>query len=132
MLMLRAHQNGLEIAVHAIGDAAVHEALDSFAVTGAHGSIEHAQLIRTQDIPRLAASRLRASVQPAHLLDDRDVTEHCWPDRMDRCFNLRSMADQGGALRLGSAAPVAPLDPWLAMAAAVHRRGARDSASPRT
>ncbi|HEY9562650.1 MAG TPA: amidohydrolase family protein, partial [Nocardioides sp.] len=81
MLMLRAHQNGLEIAVHAIGDAAVHEALDSFAVTGAHGSIEHAQLIRTQDIPRLAASRLRASVQPAHLLDDRDVTEHCWPDR---------------------------------------------------
>src|SRR3546814_11956260 len=95
MLMLRAHQNGLEIAVHAIGDAAVHEALDSFAVTGAHGSIEHAQLIRTQDIPRLAASRLRASVQPAHLLDDRDVTEHCWPDRMDRCFSLRSMPDQG-------------------------------------
>ncbi|HEY9564693.1 MAG TPA: amidohydrolase family protein, partial [Nocardioides sp.] len=50
-------------------------------------------------------------------------TEHCWPDRMDRCFSLRSMHDQGVDLRLGSDAPVAPLDPWLAMAAAVHRSG---------
>lgn len=120
-LLTRGRAHGLEAAVHAIGDAAVHEALDAFAATGATGSIEHAQLIQAADIKRLAASGLRASVQPAHLLDDRDVTEYCWPDRMDRCFNLRSMYDAGVRLRLGSDAPVAPLDPWLAIAAAVHR-----------
>jgi len=64
-----------------------------------------------------------ASVQPAHLLDDRDVTQQCWPDRADRCFPLRSMLDAGVTLALGSDAPVAPLDPWEAMAAAVHRTG---------
>ncbi len=60
-------------------------------------------------------------MQPAHLLDDRDVTVHLWPDRQDRCFPLRSLLDAGAVLALGSDAPVSPLDPWLAMAAAVHR-----------
>jgi predicted amidohydrolase YtcJ len=46
-----------------------------------------------------------------------------WPDRADRCFPLRSLLDVGVVLALGSDAPVAPLDPWLAMAAAVHRSG---------
>ena len=60
-------------------------------------------------------------MQPAHLLDDRDSTEALWPDRLERCFALRSLADAGVPLRLGSDAPVSPLDPWLSMAAAVHR-----------
>ena len=33
------------------------------------------------------------------------------------------MLEAGVTLQLGSDAPVAPLDPWLAMAAAVHRSG---------
>jgi predicted amidohydrolase YtcJ len=66
---------------------------------------------------------VRASVQPAHLLDDRDLSAALWPDRQDRCFALRSLLAAGAELRLGSDAPVAPLDPWLAMAAAVFRSG---------
>ena len=62
-------------------------------------------------------------MQPAHLLDDRDLTELIWPGRADRCFAFRWMLDAGVALVLGSDAPVSPLDPWLAMAAAVHRSG---------
>jgi predicted amidohydrolase YtcJ len=120
-LLSRAHESGLEVAVHAIGDAAASIALDAFAATGARGSIEHAQLMTHADVARLGRLGLRASVQPAHLLDDRDVTAHCWPDRVDRCFPLRSLLDAGAILALGSDAPVAPLDPWLAMAAAVHR-----------
>jgi len=120
-LLSRATQSGLECAVHAIGDAAVSDALDAFEATGARGSIEHAQLMRWDDVPRLARLGLRASVQPAHLLDDRDVTMQCWPDRADRCFPFRRMLDVGVRLVLGSDAPVSPLDPWLAMAAAVHR-----------
>jgi predicted amidohydrolase YtcJ len=69
----------------------------------------------------MARLGLRASVQPAHLLDDRDVTEWLWPGRAERCFALRWMLDDGVTLVLGSDAPVSPLDPWLAIAAAVHR-----------
>ncbi len=120
-LMERAREHGLEVATHAIGDAAVTQALDAYAATGAVGSIEHAQLVDPADLPRRAELGIRASVQPAHLLDDRDATLRSWPDRDDRCFMLRSMVDAGVTLALGSDAPVARLDPWLAAAAAVHR-----------
>ena len=119
--MARAHQHGLYLAVHAIGDAAVRQALAAFEETGATGGIEHAQLIATADLDLWGRLDVRASVQPAHLLDDRDVTEQCWPDRTGRTFTLRSFLDHGIELALGSDAPVSPLDPWLAMAAAVHR-----------
>lgn len=129
-LLRRATGAGLECALHAIGDAAVRAVLDAFAVTGAAGSVEHAQLVELADVQRWAdlPQRVVASVQPAHLLDDRSVTEQCWPDRTDRSFMLRSFLDAGIELALGSDAPVAPLDPWLAMAAAVHR-GPEDSES---
>ncbi len=116
-----AHAHGLEVATHAIGDLALREALAAYDATGAAGSIEHAQLVRRDALPLMARLGLRASVQPAHLLDDRDVTELCWPDRAERCFAFRWMVDAGVDLALGSDAPVSPLDPWLAVAAAVHR-----------
>ena len=122
-LLARAAAGGLDVAVHAIGDRAVTEALAAFAETGARGGIEHVQLTTRDDVRRMAALGVRASVQPAHLLDDRDVTERLWPGRAERCFPLRWMLDDGVDVVLGSDAPVSPLDPWLAIAAAVHRSG---------
>ena len=113
--------SGLHVATHAIGDAAVTAALDAYAATGALGSVEHAQLIAAADVRRIADLGLRASVQPAHLLDDRDLTELIWPGQGGRSFAFRWMLDAGVRLVLGSDAPVSPLDPWLAMASAVHR-----------
>jgi predicted amidohydrolase YtcJ len=77
--------------------------------------------MRRESVLRMARIGIRASVQPAHLLDDRDVTELLWPDRCDRVFMFRTLLDAGVPLAFGSDAPVSPLDPWLAMAAAVHR-----------
>ncbi|GAA5106482.1 amidohydrolase family protein [Alloalcanivorax gelatiniphagus] len=122
-LLSRAAAGGLEVAVHAIGDRAVAEALAAFEDTGARGGIEHVQLTTRDDVRRMARLGVRASVQPAHLLDDRDVTDRLWPGRGGRCFPLRWMLDDGVDVVLGSDAPVSPLDPWLAMASAVHRSG---------
>lgn len=120
-LLAEGHARGLEVATHAIGDLALASALAAYEATGARGSIEHAQLVRREDVPRLARLGLRASVQPAHLLDDRDLAERVWPGRAERCYAFRWMLEEGVELALGSDAPVAPLDPWLAIAAAVHR-----------
>ncbi|MCW2792121.1 MAG: Amidohydrolase 3 [Nocardioides sp.] len=120
-LLARAHGAGLEVATHAIGDAAVAEALAAYGETGARGSVEHAQLVNRDDVRRMAELGIRGSIQPAHLLDDRDLTEKIWPGRAERCFAFRWMLDDGVELALGSDAPVSPLDPWLAIAAAVHR-----------
>lgn len=122
-LARRAHRNGLEMAVHAIGDRALSTALDSLEAAGATGAIEHAQLALPDDIVRMAVLGLRASVQPAHLLDDRDTADRVWAGRTARSFAFASMLRAGVTLTLGSDAPIAPLDPWLAMAAALHRSG---------
>ncbi|WP_395654167.1 amidohydrolase family protein [Phycicoccus elongatus] len=127
-IMARARALGVTAAIHAIGDAAVAATLDAFEASGQIGTMEHAQLVRWSDLPRMARLRVNASVQPAHVLDDRDVSQRWWGDRTERLYAFRAMVDAGIALMLGSDAPVSPLDPWLAMAAAVHRSG--DQRSP--
>jgi predicted amidohydrolase YtcJ len=127
-LMSRARDAGLDSAIHAIGDQANTHVLDAFAATGSRGSVEHAQLLSADDIARFAALGVTASVQPEHAMDDRDVAERYWEGRTDRAFTLRSILDAGGTLALGSDAPVAPLDPWQAISAAVGR--SRDGRAP--
>ena len=120
-LIAEGHRHGLTVATHAIGDQALETALAAYALTGARGSIEHAQLMTSRALADLARLGLVASVQPAHLLDDHETVDRVWADRAGRCFTLRSLLDAGIAVALGSDAPVAPLDPWLAIATAVHR-----------
>jgi hypothetical protein len=119
---------GLRPAIHAIGDHAVAEAIHVFEELGAAGSIEHVQLIRDADLRRLAALPVRASVQPEHAMDDRDVADRSWHGRTGRAFAFRALHDAGAELSFGSDAPVAPLDPWITMAAAVTR--SRDGRAP--
>ena len=118
-LARRASAGGIELAVHAIGDRANAVVLDVFARTGARGSIEHAQLLADGDAERMADLSVLASVQPAHLLDDREPAAALWPGKTP--YTFASMQRAGVRLALGSDAPVAPLDPWLAMSAAVGR-----------
>lgn len=120
-LMRRASAYGLVPAVHAIGDQANTIALDAFAEVGCPGRIEHAQLLSPADVPRFAELGVVAAVQPAHQPDDRDVADRHWSGRTARAFPYRSLLDSGARLELGSDAPVAPLDPWDGIAAAVAR-----------
>ncbi|MFE2045555.1 amidohydrolase [Streptomyces sp. NPDC059477] len=120
-LMRRAAEHGLTPAVHAIGDRANALALDAFAETGCGGRIEHAQLLSAADLPRFAALGVTAGVQPAHALDDRDVADRHWAGRTGRAFPYGALLAAGARLEFGSDAPVSPLDPWVGIAAAVHR-----------
>jgi len=120
-LMAAAARAGIHAAIHAIGDRANALALDAFAASGARGSIEHAQLLDDDDVARFVALDVAASVQPEHAMDDRDVIERFWSDRAERAFPLRRLHEAGVRLLLGSDAPVAPLDPWIAVSAAVDR-----------
>ena len=120
-LMRRATAAGISCAVHAIGDRANALALDAFAALGRPGRIEHAQLVAPEDFSRFAALGVVASVQPAHATADRDVADVHWHGRTGGAFALRSLLDHGATLAFGSDAPVSPLDPWPAIAAAVTR-----------
>lgn len=127
-LLTRATEHGFDVAVHAIGDRANSLALDAFDATGARGSIEHAQLLSDHDIARFARLGVTASVQPEHAMDDRDAADALWAGHTHRAFPLASLHAAGVTMALGSDAPVAPLDPWVTMAAAVGRT--RDGREP--
>jgi predicted amidohydrolase YtcJ len=120
-LLRKAIDAGIGLALHAIGDRANTVALDAFAALGVGGRIEHAQLLDPADLPRFAALDVVAGVQPAHAPDDRDAADLHWAGRTDRSFAYRALHDAGATLEFGSDAPVAPLDPWDAVASAVTR-----------
>lgn len=129
--MRLASESGIHPAVHAIGDRANRIALDAFETLGCAGSIEHAQLLSLGDVDRFAALGVVASVQPEHAVDDRDVADRYWAGRTGRAFMLASLLRAGARLALGSDAPVAPLDPWVGIAAAVGRtRDGREAWHP--
>ncbi|MFF2051609.1 amidohydrolase [Leifsonia sp. NPDC058194] len=123
-----AVDHGIEPAVHAIGDEANRRALDAFERVGARGRVEHAQLVAPEDVARFARLGVTASVQPEHAMDDRDVADRLWAGRTDRAFPLADFVRHGVRLAFGSDAPVAPLDPWVAISAAVGR--AREGREP--
>ncbi|PKI93051.1 metal-dependent hydrolase [Actinomycetales bacterium SN12] len=122
-LLTEATASGIDVAVHAIGDRAVASALDAFTFTQARGTIEHAQLVRHADLARFARLGVVASVQPEHAVDDRDMVGSLWQHQQALSHPLASLLEAGIPVRFGSDAPVAPLDPWLTIAAAVHRTG---------
>lgn len=127
----RAVDAGLVPAIHAIGDRANTLALDVFEAVGARGRIEHAQLVADGDFDRFARLGVAASVQPEHAMDDRDIADRYWAGRTERAFAFATLDRAGARLLLGSDAPVAPLDPWVSMAAAVGRdRDGRDPWHP--
>lgn len=129
-LLGQAHRAGLQAAVHAIGDAACTTVLDAFEATGCRGSVEHVQCVLPTDLPRFAALGVTASIQPQHQLDDAGIVEQIWPTAASRAYPMLDLVRSGALLRLGSDAPVAPLDPWRTLEAACQRPYRADQALP--
>lgn len=137
---------GLQIVVHAIGDAAVRRTLDGFAaVRQANGPrdsrhrIEHIELLHPSDLPRFTQLGAVASMQPLHAsrpeLDyfmfwTECVGRHRWRD----AFPWRDLHDTGTPLTFGSDWPIVAMDPYLGLDAAVNRQpwaeGLRSQALP--
>lgn len=121
---------GLQVTVHAIGDAANAEILDIYAkVAAANGRrdrrfrVEHAQHLQREDIRRFAELNVIASMQPYHAVDDsRWARKALGPRRLHGSWALRDLLDAGVRVTLGSDWPVAPLDPLSGLEAAVLRR----------
>ncbi len=136
-IVREAQQHGWAISVHAIGDRANREVLDIFeelagerqASTRFPHRIEHVQTLQPDDLPRLAALGIIASVQPIHATDDMVAVERLWGARASHSYAFRSLLDSGATLALGSDVPVASPNPFWGIHAAVTRQR-RDGTPP--
>ena len=120
---------GFPISVHAIGDRANRVVLDIFEELADSGlqpplphRIEHVQILNPADWPRLAALGVTASVQPIHALDDMDTAELFLGERTAHIYAFRSLLDSGALLAFGSDGPVADVNPFVGLHAAVVRQ----------
>src|SRR5262249_30451773 len=117
-----ADARGWQVQVHAIGDAAIRDALDAFEGTtpGRRHRLEHIETPDPADIPRFARLGVIASMQPQHAAPN--MTEvwrrHLGPERAVRGWAWRAIHESGGRLAFGTDWPVVPLDPLASIAEA--------------
>ena len=128
--METALRAGYQVNVHAIGDAANRQVLDSFE--GAYKNvggrqlrnrIEHAQVVALSDIPRFKQLDLIASMQPTHATSDMNMAEsRIGPDRLKGAYAWRTFLDQGTRIAGGSDFPVEEDNPFFGLYSAITRR----------
>ncbi len=156
-LVAPAAAEGAAVRIHAIGDEAIHQCLDIFErhpvaqATGAQATptaagpaetsaqaeaparrhtIEHLENFQPDDIARLAAAGIVASVQPRHItLDPGGPERDLGPERVPHMWPFRTLLDSGAVLAFGTDSPVTDIDPIPAVYTAVTRRDA-DSRRP--
>jgi predicted amidohydrolase YtcJ len=124
-------RNGLSLAVHAIGDRAVHEVLDGFALLRTfereqnlpplRHRIEHVQTINSADVDRLGKLGIIASMQPCHATSDSQMADNLLANRAGFSYAWRMLLDHGSNLAFGSDAPVENPNPFWGLHAAVTR-----------
>jgi len=120
----RGRENGFKLAIHAFGDEANSLTFKTLAEgpNPLPGSIiEHAQLLDLADLPLFEKLGLIASVQPQNMVDDRETCAKFWRGREHRTWAFRSIIDGGIPMKLGSDCPVAPREPWDALAVCITR-----------
>lgn len=127
----RAQRAGLQVGVHAIGDAAIEQAITTWErvandvgvgdVMRLGHRIEHFECADDDHIARAARLGLRPSVQPAFDAfwggEHGMYTERIGWDRAARMNRFGSMAAAGLRMGAGSDSTVTPMDPFVQMKA---------------
>lgn len=123
-------RRGMQITVHAIGDAAVRIALDGYeAARKANGArdsrhrIEHVEMVHPSDIPRFAGLGVIASFQPLHAPQgESPTTRGIGPDRAQHAYAWAALHRAGAPVAFSSDWPIVPVDPLLGIQTALTRQ----------
>lgn len=126
----KALGKGYQVGIHAIGDHANREVLDSYAAAyklhpdgiRLRNRVEHAQIVSLQDIPRYVPLHLIASMQPTHATSDMNMAEdRIGHDRIQGAYAWQHFLKQGTVVAGGSDFPVESPNPFYGLYSAVTR-----------
>jgi predicted amidohydrolase YtcJ len=119
-----AHRQERAVAVHCVSEVELVFALAVLEAAGtfAGDRIEHASIVASELMARMATLGLGVCVQPHFVAErgDRYLAD-VEPRHHADLYRLRSLLDAGLPLAGGSDGPFGRADPWAAMAAAVTR-----------
>jgi predicted amidohydrolase YtcJ len=126
-----ALRHGWQVCTHAIGDKGNALVLDAYEaalkavpeVKDPRLRIEHAQVVRKEDIARFHDLGVIASMQPSHASDDmRWADARLGPGRVDGAYAWSWFRDAGVRLAFGSDFPVEVVNPFWGIYAALTRQ----------
>jgi predicted amidohydrolase YtcJ len=131
----RYEREGFQIFLHAVGDKAIHMALDAYEaaartnrMAGRRHRIEHGEIPRPDDIPRFRQLGVVASTQPMFANPDKTTLESfavlLGPERASRADAFKAWDDAGVAQAFGSDWPVTTMEPLRQIYCAVTRQTA--------
>ena len=115
-MMTDAASRGIDVHVHALGERAVHEALNAVsAAREAHPDsptnfvLVHIEVIADQDIPRFAELGVYAQTSPLWFSYDEYGEQFVSDDQFQRYWPVRSLEREGARLAFGSDFPATGL-----------------------
>ncbi|WP_076409994.1 amidohydrolase [Shewanella sp. UCD-KL12] len=128
--MTTAMKAGFQVNTHAIGDHANKLVLDSYEAlieqTGTkplRHRVEHAQILRLEDIPRFAELGIIASMQATHATSDKNMAEdRVGSERIKGAYAWHKLLEANAIIAAGSDFPVEPANPFFGLHASVTRQ----------
>lgn len=139
--VIDAHRSGLQIAIHAIGERAIEQAIsayqraiDKYPRDDHRHRLEHCELPLLRHIARARELGLIISVQPAY--------EYVWggkgkmydarlgEERRKKTNPLRTLVDKGALVVGGSDSDITPMRPMLGIHSAVNHPTAEQRLTP--
>lgn len=125
----RADEKGVQIEVHAIGDACCAQILDCYEEAFKNSLdkdrrfiIDHFHAPKTSDIDRMIKNKIIFSTQFIQFATDINMLEGIIPEAMMKnLYPWRQVIDKGGIMCNGSDTPVDSAEPFKALYVAVTR-----------
>jgi len=133
-MVVEADRRGLQVHIHAIGDAAVRSALDAFELARRHNpagmlpfALTHAQFVAPEDQSRFAPANVIAVLQLLWALEDagtvENVQQYIDPAIYRTMYPARSLLDSGAKIAGASDWSVSSGAPFEAIYQAETRLG---------
>lgn len=124
----RADAAGYQVIIHAIGDRAVEQAIQTLSRVTDGGNprrhrIEHASMLPRDLIAKMAKHSIRAAVQPLFITSDSWAADRLGEDRVRDLYPLKSMITAGIIVSGGSDSPIERMNPLMGIWAAMVRGG---------
>jgi len=127
-----AVQHHIALAIHAIGDRANHEVIESYKMLRNFEKsekmphfrlrVEHVQCIQPEDLDQFNDLDIVASIQPVHAVSDARMAQRAWGSRTKNSYPLRAISKRHIPMIFGSDAPVENPNPFHAIHAAMTRK----------
>lgn len=119
--ILIARRKQFHIAIHAIGDRALDIILQLYYIHRLKGErIEHASLVRNDQIELMKSLGPRIALQPGFILSDKWLVERIGRNRLAWAYRIASLS-RITKVGFSSDAPVEPIDPWRNIYASITR-----------